>query len=589
MEKNKLAIEKNISIDILNNRIKAGEPLVIEIELKEDERFPIPEGKKLSQLIDVSFKLDGQDPKQEPKLMTTKTEVNKIRYEIDTKHLSPDEHILSVEIRGALKQKDKIYEFEEGNREKLTSKENSFTLQTNSSSPPASETSNTLEVKLIGSKPALSEDMVLWGLIKSINNQFSFDAFVNEVKKANKRINSFKDLLQISEDFLRNNVISLATDDQIGPGSRMPEESVLRSYELTKLAQQLSRKLDSKNLQASKDLITEYASSLVNTGNTMPFIYALNKGEFKPYELNKMGQIIEDGRGDKLAFPLFIELIWSYWHEESMLLQTIKVISLRFQNAYSPTTKNQLVNFTTDPLKSLSNILWDYVKYEDDLLSVRRRAFEYDQHYGLKLYGKATENLRSVDSRSKFLEAFHSLLHICCGYFKEVDDTTVVADPFPVKNALRELHLVLSEGGTNQYGDLPWTSRVEMYTIKWILGQPEMKDFLRGRPMVRYQESWMEVVDTMKKLQGWNDTSVSHFFELATMGEQILLSVRFGDWNSTSTSRQEAENWVLFWRDEIQSYIHAYRIVTGIDLTKGVNTQMPGQLIKSRTVAVTSK
>ncbi len=36
--------------------------------------------------------------------------------------------------------------------------------------------------------------------------------------------------------------------------------------------------------------------------------------------------------GQKLTEPCLLELIWSYWHEEGMLVQTMNAISLRFQN-----------------------------------------------------------------------------------------------------------------------------------------------------------------------------------------------------------------------------------------------------------------
>jgi hypothetical protein len=37
-------------------------------------------------------------------------------------------------------------------------------------------------------------------------------------------------------------------------------------------------------------------------------------------------------------------------------------------------------------------------------------------------------------------------------------------------------------------------------------------------------------VDDMKRLQGWSDVMITHFHELAIYGEQILLSIRYGDW-----------------------------------------------------------
>ena len=92
------------------------------------------------------------------------------------------------------------------------------------------------------------------------------------------------------------------------------------------------------------------------------------------------------------------------------------------------------------------------------------------------------------------------------------------------------MHLLLAEGAHNQFGDLPWTARVEMLIQQWLLARPEMRDFLQSRPMVPYKEPWMGEVDTMKTLQGWTDVTVTHFRDLAVFGEQILLSIRYGDW-----------------------------------------------------------
>jgi hypothetical protein len=86
----------------------------------------------------------------------------------------------------------------------------------------------------------------------------------------------------------------------------------------------------------------------------------------------------------------------------------------------------------------------------------------------------------------------------------------------------------------------------------------------------------------MKTLNGWADASVTHFFELAVAGEQIVLSIRHGRWNESSRTRDDAANWVLKWRDAIQRYIHAYRAVTGADLATGIDATMPSTLLSAR-------
>ncbi len=291
----------------------------------------------------------------------------------------------------------------------------------------------------------------------------------------------------------------------------------------------------------------------------------------------------------RLTDPCLLELIWSYWHEEGMLVQTLKAISLRFQNRRGAADRDPLAHLDIDPLRLLNNLLWGYIQDEQHRLSIVRRTYEYDHHYGLTLYGKAVSSLRSVDGRSKFLEAFHNLLHLCSIFFKEDDDTTVIADGFPVLNALREVHLLLAEGAHNQFGDLPSTARQEMLIEQWLLARPEMREFLRGRIMVPYPQEWMDCVDTMKTLQGWTDVSVREFHDLAEFGEQIVLSIRYGNWNRVNDPAQAA-NWARYWRPDIQRYIHAYRAVTGVDLTsEPVDYTLPSIHLRNRLASQVQK
>jgi hypothetical protein len=268
----------------------------------------------------------------------------------------------------------------------------------------------------------------------------------------------------------------------------------------------------------------------------------------------------------KVKGPCLLELIWSYWHEEGMLVQTLNAVSRRFQNIRGPGDRDPLAHLEIDPLRPLNNLLWGYIQDEQNRLTVKRRAYEYDHHYGISLRGKAVPLLRPADSRSKFLEGFHNLLHLCSVFYKEDNDTTVISDGFPLMNALREVHLLLAQGAHNQFGDLPWTARADMLIQEWLLARPEMREFLQSRPMVPYKEGWMGQVDTMKTLQGWSDVTVTHFRDLGVFGEQILLSIRYGDWIDV-TEEDSAKNWARYWRAEIQGYLHAYRAVTGIDLT----------------------
>jgi hypothetical protein len=340
--------------------------------------------------------------------------------------------------------------------------------------------------------------------------------------------------------------------------------------------------------------LSEYLGATLTGGARLPYLRRIVSALISTSEqrLPYCEQLLRN----RFSCPSLLELIWSYWNEEGMLAQTINAICLRFQNRRGPSENDPLANLEIDALRPLNNLLWGYIQDEYNRLTVARRAYEYDHHYGLRIQGKAVPELRSADSRSKFIEAFHNLLYRASLFYHEDADTTVIADGFPLLNSLREVHILLAEGAHNQFGDLPWTARAEMLTMEWLLARPEMREFLRGRAMVPYHERWMGQVDTMKKLQGWTDTSVTHFRNLAVYGEQVILSVRYGDW-SVINDQEHAKNWARYWRSEIQAYIHAYMSATGVDLSEeildtrrpAIRYVQPSMLLRERLAAQRSQ
>lgn len=293
--------------------------------------------------------------------------------------------------------------------------------------------------------------------------------------------------------------------------------------------------------------------------------------------LNRLGQRPQfnpDLFPEQLRFGVgdltLLELIWSYWHEEGGLVQTMNAISMRFQNVRGGNGHDPLASLNIDPLRPLNNLIWGYMQGERFRLSLAQRNFEYQYEYGLSLIGRAVPNVAVAESRSQFIPAFHNLLKAATDFYLQANYTTVIPDGFPILNHLREVHLVLAEGAHNSYGDLPYTARAEMLTQQWILARPEMREFLGGRIMVPYTENWMDRVDTMKTLQGWNPANITHFHDLGRFGEQLLLSVRYGAWNGAGTGAVNAANWAHYWREEIQRYLHAYKAVTGVDLAADV-------------------
>ncbi len=100
----------------------------------------------------------------------------------------------------------------------------------------------------------------------------------------------------------------------------------------------------------------------------------------------------------------------------------------------------------------------------------------------------------------------------------------------------------------------------------------------------------MGQVDTLRRMFGWGDTPVTHFRDLGVFGEQILLSIRYGDWINVDLE-DAAKNWARYWKPEIQGYIHAYRATTGVDLTaaapeevRQINAIPPAVLLQRRLV-----
>jgi hypothetical protein len=336
-------------------------------------------------------------------------------------------------------------------------------------------------------------------------------------------------------------------------------------------------------------LWTSYLKSVNGaTNQTIPYL-ALVKSKLRESSLkdsifaSEDADLPQDCVGilrNKLTNPCLLELIWSYWHEQGMLVQTMNAISMRFQNVRGPAgSHDPLRMMEIDTLRPLNTLLWGYIQDEQHRLSLARRFGEYGHQYGLTMIGRAVPNYGLADNRSKFLEAFHNLLYLSALFYKEDDDTTVIADGFPVLNALKDVHLLLSEGAHNQFGDLPSTSRQEFMINQWLLARPEFREFLPTRLMVAYPEPWMDRVDAMKNIQGWTDTSVLHFHNLGVFGEQILLAVRFGAW-STVNDRDQAANWARYWRSEVQGYVHAYRAVTGVDLSAEAGGQGKNRFVQ---------
>src|SRR5262249_29912726 len=135
------------------------------------------------------------------------------------------------------------------------------------------------------------------------------------------------------------------------------------------------------------DIINKKLEHYLGKSAQLPYITRVIRAAFPGLETGKI--FCDRVLTSRAKEPCLLELIWSYWHEEGMLTQTINAVSQRFQNVRGPGDRDPLAHMETDPLRPINNLLWGRIQDESNRLSVRRRAYEYDHHYGLTLYGKA--------------------------------------------------------------------------------------------------------------------------------------------------------------------------------------------------------
>ena len=438
-----------------------------------------------------------------------------------------------------------------------------------------------LKVKLTPSTGSPTKDQAFWELINDKKINFKhYSNFIDDVL-FNRHSNS-----EAKASASKSKKLSYNYDpDERGTDAKRLPFNRTEAFSLLKFATEkyVNFIYNSRNyIESDKDF-----AKYVGTDNIIPY-YDLIKSKIEDFLNEDAGNFSIDDNPDSTDATL-IELIWNYWYEEGMVNQTMLAIARRFQNIKNG-QRDPLGNFDLDPLRPLNNILWGYIQDAQHRLSILRRNYEYEHLYGLRLAGLNAPGFNPADRRYKFLQSFHQLLYEATEYFVQSDNTIIRPDGFKLLNALRDTHRILAEGAHNQFGDLPTVARIEMLMEQWILARPEVREFLGGRVMVPYDEPWMDRVDSMKALQGWDNTSITFYGDLAEYGEKIILGIRYGNWEKIS-NRDKATNWADAFRNAIQRYIHSYYTITGIDLSaqnvninsnSGEKLSLPGMLIQQK-------
>lgn len=261
----------------------------------------------------------------------------------------------------------------------------------------------------------------------------------------------------------------------------------------------------------------------------------------------------------------FVEHIYSYFLELGGVFETLDQVIRRFAPEARRPPAPQLNRFDVSPLQPVARLLWGYKEDRDNRTTRDQRRMEYLRQYGLDL-DPHTPAAEAFEHRSLFLQYFHTLLNVCAQYFQQLEQTTVNPSAFSVLAALRPLHMLLAEGAHNQYQFMTDKARVELIVVQDILSQDPVQRFLGAPANVPYPAPWMGAVDSMRRIMRRTDTSVTEFFNLALLGESILLTIRFGPFNPAFTDDLVAGGWAQALQPFIRQYIYSYRSVTGVDL-----------------------
>ena len=241
---------------------------------------------------------------------------------------------------------------------------------------PARRITGDLQVSLQRPASQCTPDEILWIAIRNRTHAISFDRY----RKFLNRVLLWEENQKLPEPLERRlrelganlhgtgayQVLKLATEVflLLECGVRIDRDyhSEFESGSLTGA---------SSSLRNNSGELAEKLAQYLGCPPQLPYIRRVVEAAFPQYELS-----VTSGHKiliDKINEPCLLELIWCYWHEEGMLMQTMNAISRRFQNIRRG-DRDPLLNLEIDPLRPANNLLWGYVQDEPNRLSVARRA-----------------------------------------------------------------------------------------------------------------------------------------------------------------------------------------------------------------------
>ncbi|MCI5142165.1 MAG: hypothetical protein D3909_10690, partial [Candidatus Electrothrix sp. ATG1] len=217
--------------------------------------------------------------------------------------------------------------------------------------------------------PQPTDDQGLWAAIRNRTQAIGFDSYAEFIDKVFCRYSK-------GEDGDKNIFY-----DKIKKIKEEPYINAADSYPVLRLATQFFLFIESglvnnnwseevfkqdqerHRLEDSSATLTTVSAKLERylggSQGELPYLKRILKVFLGPEERTRETKLAYCNEILKHRFsrPSMLELIWSYWHEEAMLVQSMNAIALRFQNRRGAGKRDPLAHLEIDPLHGLNNLL----------------------------------------------------------------------------------------------------------------------------------------------------------------------------------------------------------------------------------------
>lgn len=191
-----------------------------------------------------------------------------------------------------------------------------------------SDIDNIQEVRLSRAGIVSTNDEVFWTAIKSKRLDFNiYKNFINDIL-CNKNSNFLGDTTNIERTGFKNRSPFIGVSD----------------YSILKFATEAY-------MLKMFGIDNTHLNNYLTQNSILPYYEDILAKLDDVLVINKVSpNYCDEDVNKKLKNPFLIELIWSYWMEQGMLVQTMNLISMRFQNMRVGRDADLMTRFDADPL-----------------------------------------------------------------------------------------------------------------------------------------------------------------------------------------------------------------------------------------------